>query len=111
MKRILALAVFLILLSVPPARAGSSAASTVDLKDDPTITVDTERRHPAVALGGNRTLVFSNGQKGGKYLLVLKQDATGSRTVTLPSSVRWPGRTPLVNPPLLTTTAGKTWPG
>jgi hypothetical protein len=58
----------------------------------------------AVTLAGNRTFTFSNGQKGGKYLLILKQDATGSRTVTWLSSVRWPG----VTGPTLTTTAGKT---
>ena len=57
---------------------------------------------------GDRKLAFANGQKGGKYLLVLTQDARGSRLVTLPSSVRWPGVTPPITPPLLTTTANKT---
>jgi hypothetical protein len=56
-----------------------------------------------VTLGGNRALAFSNGQKGGKYILIIKQDQTGSRHVTWPSSVHWPG----TYGPTLTATAGK----
>lgn len=41
-----------------------------------------------VTAGGNFTLSFSNGKAGGSYTLILKQDATGSRTVTLPT-VKW----------------------
>ena len=108
-KRCLTLAVFLVFLMGAVAFAADVPPSYVELADAPTITVDWNNGYTqVVTLGGDRTLVFKNGQKGGKYLLVLKQDAHGSRTVTLPFSVRWPGLTPPVNPPLLTTTANKT---
>lgn len=103
-KRILALTAILFLLSVPPALAGDTAPSYVELADAPTITVDWSKGGTqAVTLGGSRALTFLNGQKGGKYILRLQQDAIGSRTVTWPSSVHWPG----VDGPTLTTTAGK----
>jgi hypothetical protein len=105
MKRPLALSALLFLLSVPLAYAGDAAPSYVELTDAPTIAVDWSKgRTQTVKLGGNRLLTFSNGQKGEKYLLILKQDATGSRTVTWPSSVRCPG----LLGPTLTTTANKT---
>ncbi len=50
------------------------------------------------------TLTFANGRDGGKYVLILKQDATGSRTITWPAEARFPGGTALT----LTTTANKT---
>jgi hypothetical protein len=56
--------------------------------------------------GGN-TLSFSNGQDGGKYILILKQPASGAAgTVTWPSGaggVRWASATAAT----LTTTNGK----
>ena len=60
----------------------------------------------SVTLTGNPTFTFTGGQDGGRYVLIIKQDLTGSRTVTWPSSsvVRWPGGTP----PTLTTTGLKT---
>lgn len=104
-KRILVLSAFLFLLPFQPASADSAAPSYVELADASTIAVDWSKGDTqSVTLGGNRTLAFSHGQKGGKYLLILKQDAHGSRTVTWPSSVRWPG----VTGPTLTTTANKT---
>ncbi len=54
--------------------------------------------------GGNLTPTFSNGVIGGDFALELRQDATGSRTVTWPSNVKWPGGTA----PTLTTTAAHT---
>ena len=103
-KRVLALWALLFLLPLQPASASESAASYVDLKDGPTITVDWSKATTQfVTLGGNRAFVFLNGQKGKHYTLLIKQDATGSRTVTWPSSVRWPG----TQGPPLTTTAGK----
>ena len=99
------------LLPSPAAYASAAAHSYVELPDAPTIAVDWSKGDTqAVTLGGNRALTFSNGQKGGKYLLILKQDATGSRTVTWPSSVRWPGGPPQTGgqpASVLTTTAGK----
>lgn len=112
LKRTLALFALLVLVSFPAARASAAAPSYVELADAPTIAVDWSKGDAqTVTLGGNRTLTFSNGQKGGKYLLILRQDATGSRTVTWPSSVRWPGGPPQTGGQpanVLTTTANKT---
>ena len=44
-----------------------------------------------VTLTDNVTFTFSNSKDGAAYTLILKQDATGSRTVTWPASVKWPG--------------------
>lgn len=57
-----------------------------------------------ISLTAATTLTFSNPVAGGRYVLLLKQDATGSRTVTWPASVLWSGGTA----PTLTTTASKT---
>lgn len=104
MKRTLAATLFLFLLSVSPAIADAPAPSYVELADAPTITVDWSKGNTqAVTLNGSRALVFVNGQKGGRYMLIVKQDATGSRTVKWPASVHCPGNTP----PTLTTTANR----
>lgn len=42
-----------------------------------------------VTISANTTFTFSGAVSGQKCLLKIKQDATGSRTVTLPSSVRF----------------------
>lgn len=100
--------VFVLCFVSLPALAEGVSPSYVELQDGPTITVNwSTGSTQAVTLHGNRTLVFSNGVKGGKYLLILTQDATGSRTVVLPSSVRWSGETPPVSSPMLTTLANK----
>lgn len=57
----------------------------------------------SLALGANTALTFTNSQPGGRYILMLVQDSTGSRTVTWPSGVQWPSGTA----PTLTTTAKK----
>jgi hypothetical protein len=104
MQRVFPLAALMLLLAAPPALA-DSASSYVELADAPTITVDWSKGNTqAVTLHGNRPIVFTNGQKGTIYRLIISQDATGSRTVLWPSSVRWPGNTP----PVLTATASKT---
>jgi hypothetical protein len=41
----------------------------------------------SVQLTGNPTFTFAGGNDG----LMIQQDSTGSRTVTWPGSVRWPG--------------------
>jgi hypothetical protein len=104
-KRLLiSCALFLLVSPQPAAYAAYAGPSFRDLKDASTIAIDwSDADTQAVTLGGNRTLTFSNGQKGGKYTLILRQDATGSRTVTWPSSVHWAG----ASGPTLTTTAGK----
>lgn len=56
-----------------------------------------------VTLAGNRTLALSNMAAGDRIVLRLVQDATGSRTVTWFSTIKWVGGTP----PILTTTASK----
>lgn len=56
-----------------------------------------------VVLGGNRTFTFANPRDGARYLIILKQDGTGSRTVTWPATVLWTGG----SAPTLTTTANK----
>lgn len=57
----------------------------------------------SVTIAGNRTFTFANPIDGGRYLIKLKQDATGSRTITWPT-ITWKGGTA----PTLTTTANKT---
>lgn len=56
-----------------------------------------------ITLVGNTTLAFSGATSGRACAisLYLRQDATGGRTVTIPSSVRWAGGTD----PTLTTSA------
>lgn len=56
-----------------------------------------------VTLGGNRTLLFSNAAPSQRFIISLTQDASGSRTVTWDSGVRWSGGTA----PTLTTTPAK----
>jgi hypothetical protein len=68
-----------------------------------TINWDTGTEH-ILTLTGNVTLTFSNPKSGGRYVLLVKQDGTGGRTVTWPSVVRWPGGTA----PTLTATANRT---
>ena len=46
-----------------------------------------------IDLTGNVTFTLSNPVSGFAYNLVLKQDATGSRTATWPAAVKWPGGT------------------
>lgn len=58
-----------------------------------------------VTLAGNPTINFSGGSDGDKLVLRLKQDATGSRTVTWGSMVRFGTDVPS---PILTSTANKT---
>lgn len=53
--------------------------------------------------GATTTFTFSNGKAGFEYTILIIQDATGSRLVTWPSSVKWPGGTA----PTLTITANK----
>jgi hypothetical protein len=56
------------------------------------ITIDWNNGNvQSVVLTGNTTFTFTNGQDGGKYILIIRQDSTGGRTVTWPSSVRFPG--------------------
>lgn len=50
-------------------------------------------------LNGNITFTFPSVTNGASFMLFVKQDATGSRTVTWPGSIYWPnGTTPVQTP-------------
>jgi hypothetical protein len=90
----------------PVAASDNPAKLYYELTDAPTIVVDWNNGAlQTVVLGGNRKVTFTGGQPGGYYMLSLIQDAHGSRTVTWPANVRYPGGDV---PPTLTTTANKT---
>lgn len=56
-----------------------------------------------LTLTGNCTFTFPTATAGRSFTMLLKQDATGSRTATWPSSVKWPGSVA----PVITATASK----
>jgi hypothetical protein len=60
--------------------------------------------HKAV-LSTDSTVSFSNAVVGGRYVVLLKQDSTGSRVVTWPVAVLWPNGG---GAPTLSTTGSKT---
>lgn len=74
--------------------ATDGATITFDLNVDDTFKT---------TLGGNRTLALSNGYDGQKFVVMLKQDGTGSRTVTWWTNIKWVAGTA----PTLTTGANK----
>jgi hypothetical protein len=58
--------------------------------DGATITFDmNESNTHMVTLGGNRTIAVENAASGQKFMMRLKQDGTGSRTVTWFSDIAW----------------------
>jgi len=70
-----------------------------------TITFDMSATNQhKLTLTGNCTLAVSNVQVGQRFTLFLKQDGTGSRTVTWFSGITWQGS---ATPPTLTTTLNK----
>lgn len=86
-----------------PTVNGSVAAYTSD-SDGATVTFDmTSSNVHTVTLAGNRTLAVSNVSVGQPFIIRLVQDATGSRTVTWFSTIKWPGG----SAPTLTTTASR----
>lgn len=79
-------------------------ASLQPLTAGATIAWDLINPVATVTLGAAaNALSFTNGRAGGTYILILKQDGNGSRTVTWPSAVSWPGGVA----PTLTTTASR----
>jgi len=76
------------------ATANTSTAYTIDLANGSV---------QILTLTGNCTYTFPTPVAGKSFILVQKQDVTGSRTVTWPASVDWPGATA----PTLTSTASK----
>ena len=72
------------------------------LTDGATINWNLSRIQVAtVTLGGNRTMAAPTGLSVGTFILVVKQDATGGRTLTWNSVFKWPGSTA----PVLSTTS------
>lgn len=67
---------------------GNTSWDYVALTDGATITwtVSGIVNNATVTLGGNRTLAFSGLSNGMTGTIIIKQDATGSRTITLPAS-------------------------
>lgn len=82
-------------VNITRANAGDSGTSkTLDWNDG-----NLQR----LRLTGNVTLTLNNPVTGASYFLELLQDATGGRTVTWPSTVKWEGG----SAPTLTTTANR----
>jgi hypothetical protein len=81
----------------------SKATQEYTLTDGATITIDcTQSNVFQVTLGGNRTMAAPTSPLRGQVInLIIRQDATGSRTITWNSVFTWPGGTA----PTLTTTA------
>lgn len=80
----------------------SSTDYVVTITDGATVTLDQSAgANHAVTLGGNRTLALTNPTVGQSVMLRAIQDATGSRTLTFPASIKWPAGTA----PTLTTSA------
>ena len=80
----------------PGAIASTSSApitySITTATDGATVTFDLSTSvFQTVVLGGNRTLAVSGDVVGRPFTIILKQDATGSRTVTWWSGIRWAG--------------------
>ena len=76
------------------ATANTSTAYTIDLANGSV---------QILTLTGNCTFTFPTVVSGKGFTLLLLQDATGSRTVTWPASVKWPASTA----PTITATASK----
>jgi len=76
-----------------PYTANSSTAITLAL---------TNGTFQIVTLTGNATITMPTATSGKSFLLLLKQDGTGGRTVTW-STVKWPGNTA----PTITSTASR----
>lgn len=86
--------------------SGSSfePASLQPLAAGATITWDLLNPIATVTLGAAaNAFTLNNARAGGTYVLILKQDGSGSRTVTWPANVNWPGDVA----PTLTTTANR----
>lgn len=75
--------------------ANTGTAFTIDL---------TQGTVQLLTLTGNCTFTFPTPTAGKSFLLLLKQDGTGGRTVTWPATVKWPASTA----PTITSTASRT---
>jgi hypothetical protein len=65
-----------------------TAPAFADLEDDTTVTITCDKHKTfqshKLVLGGNRTLEISGSENGMRGVIYVEQDATGSRTLTLP---------------------------
>lgn len=91
-----------------------TTGSYVDKGDSSTGTVTcdlTAGNIQRVRATGNFTLAFSNPGSAERFLIIIQQDGTGSRTVTWPTKIRWLNGTgatdSTTDKPTLTTTANK----
>ena len=72
--------------------------------DAATVTFDlSASNYHQVTIAGNRTFAVTGARVGQEFKVEVKQDATGSRTVTWWAGLSWPAATA----PTLTTTANK----
>ena len=76
------------------ATANTSTAYTIDLANGSV---------QILTLTGSCTFTFPTATAGKSFIMLLKQDGTGSRTVTWPAAVKWPSGTA----PTITSTASK----
>lgn len=81
----------------------------IALTDGATVTLLCDRGDIfKVTLGGNRTLALSGDVDEQRWMLILIQDGTGSRTVTWWSGITtWHGTAGPTTAPVLSTAAGK----
>lgn len=84
--------------------ASGSITETPVVANTTTAYTITDRSMHDLTLTGNCTFTFPAMAQGKQFTLLLKQDATGARTITWPASVRWASGTA----PTITTTASKT---
>ena len=68
-----------------------------------TLDLSLSNQHFITMPAGNITIALSNDTNNQPFLIAITQDATGSRTVTWPATIRWAGG----SVPVLTTTASK----
>lgn len=90
-------------LSKPTFNASVQLFTTDTDGSTVTFNLGTSNLH-TVVLGGNRVLSVANASIGQAFVVRLTQDATGSRTVTWFTTIKWAGG----NTPVLTTAANKT---
>ncbi len=94
----------LLTLSVPMTHQQTSCPNNAGTLSGSTMTFDLSKSdvHNAT-LSANLTLAVTGVRVGQRFIVTLKQDTAGSRTVTWWAGVSWPGGTT----PTLTTTASK----
>lgn len=68
----------------------TSRKSVVTATDGATVTFNLDSGSiQQVTLGGDRTLALSNDNNGQSFVVILRQDGTGGRTVNWWSNIKW----------------------